>query len=357
MPILARHLALAVCVTFVGSVADAAPKRRGGRHTSAKRHEVARLADRDVEEMDDDEEDEDNAEPEKAAKASKHHDEDEDDDDDEEEVEDDEDADDDDDDDDRKRKRKRARRKAVAAESDSAALDVPLEVRKRGVQKGLRDWNFAIGPNVWMASVDANVAVGAKDVGTAIDFFQISRNTRYGVPILAEARYKRFSFTADLLYGVVDVAGANEVGPLMVTLDGTISSLLADGQLGFRLLGGDDKKLTVEARAGVRYQRTVINGAVGVDGSEFSTSIVDKGGDLLAGARVVVRPWNRFFLSGTVDQSVVGSSTSTWSAGADANIRITSRVLLAAGWRTLTQQRAAISTVMHGPRAAIQLLF
>ena len=342
MPILALHLALAVCVTFLGSVADAAPKRRGGRH--AKRHEVARLAD-DVDDVD----------AKKAKQASKTNDDDDDD-----EDEDEADAADDDDDADEARsgtKRKRSRRKAVAADSDSAEIDAPLKARKRGVKKGLRDWNFAIGPNIWMASVDANVAVGAKDVGTAIDFFQLSRNTRYGVPILAEARYKRFTFAADLLYGVIDVNGANEVGPLMVTLDGTISSLLVDGLLGFRLLGGDDKKLTVEARAGVRYQRTVITGAIGVDGSDFSTTIVDKGGDLLAGARVVVRPWNRFFLAGTVDQSVVGSSTSTWSAGADANIRITSRILLAAGWRTLTQQRAAISTVMHGPRAAIQLLF
>jgi hypothetical protein len=340
MPIVARHLALAACLTLLGSAADAEANRRGRPRKIAKAKYDAPLVDRDKDDEDDDDEDAVDVDDDDDA----------------------EDADDNDDDEaderDRRKRKQRARRKAVAAEGDSAEIDAPAKLRKRGVKAGLRDWNFAIGPNVWMVSVDANVAVGDKSLGTAIDFFQLSRHTRYGIPVLAEARYKRFTFAADLLYGVVDVAGANEVGPVMVTLDATVSSLLVDGLAGFRFLGDDESRISLEARAGIRYQRTAIAGSVDLGGSGFSPkTIVDAGGDFLAGGRVVVRPFRRFYLSGTVDQSLAGSSTSTWSAGAELNVRIVSRVLLAVGWRTLTQQRAAISTVMHGPRAAVQLLF
>ncbi|HEY5936630.1 MAG TPA: hypothetical protein VIU61_18405 [Kofleriaceae bacterium] len=416
MPIhLARHLALAACLTLLGSAADAEANRRGRSRKIAKAKYDVSLVDRDNGDDDDnddkanDDRDGNKRKPDKKLKNGKNggdedndedkekagdngerkktdntrrrsydadnasddddddddddEDDDDDDDDDEDEADDDDEVDDADeaddaDDDGRKaRKRARSRRKVVAAESD-AELDLPSKIRKRAAKTGMRDWNFSIGPNVWMASVDANVAVGDKSVGTAIDFFQLSRHTRYGVPILAEARYRRFSLVADMLYGVIDVAGQNEVGPIMLSLQGTVKSLQVDGIAGFRVLGNDASRIALDARAGIRYQRTAITGSVDLGGSGFSPkAIIDAGSDGLVGARVVVRPFKRFSLEGTVDQSVVGSSTSTWSAGAELNVRIISRVVLAVGWKTLTQQRAAISTVMHGPRAAVQLLF
>ena len=357
MPHLARHLALAACLTLIGSVAGAAPLKRGGKVAKAKlQHEVGSAVDRAT--VSDDDDAEDDATDDRAA---------------------DDDADDDAADDTtdevetvrntRKVSRKHARaprhekksgtdQVGFVEDNDRAELvDAPVEVRKKSA--GLRNWHFAIGPNVWAASVDANVAVGAKGVSTAIDFFQLSRQTKYGVPVLIEARYKRFSFVGDLLYGVVAInSDPKEIGPLMVKLDAEVSSLLVDGIAGYRLFGGDDSKLTVEPRAGIRYQRTAIAGSIGLSGNGISPpEIVDAAGDMLVGARVVVRPIQRVSIAATVDQSLFGSSTSTWSAGAEASLRITSRVLLVAGWRTLTQQRAAISTVMHGPRAALQLLF
>lgn len=355
MPILvARQLALAACLTLIGSAADAEANRRGRPRKIAKAQYDASV-DRDGSDVDDDDDDEVDTKKRKLDV--------DDDDASDDDADDDDDASDDDDDDDdardrRKARRARSRRKEVAAETDSLELDAPTKVRKRALAAGLRDWNFAIGPNVWMASVDANVAVGDKSVGTAIDFFQLSRHTRYGVPILAEARYRRFSLVADLLYGVIDVAGQNDVGPVMLTLQGTVKSLQLDGMAGFRVLGTDQSRLALDARAGIRYQRTAISGSVDLGGSGFSPKeIVDAGADGLVGARVVVRPFKRFSLEATADQSLVGSSTSTWSAGAELNVRIVSRVVLAVGYKTLTQQRAAISTVMHGPRAALQLLF
>ena len=242
----------------------------------------------------------------------------------------------------------------VDAEEDEAEPEAHITVRAPHA----KSWHVAIGPNVWAASVDAHVAVGTQSIGTAIDFMQLSRNTRYGIPLLAEARYKDFSLMADFLYGVVDVTGQNQIGPVMVALQGNVSSLLVDGLAGYRVYGTDTSRIAAEARAGVRYQRTAISGSVGLADNSFSPpEIIDSGYDVLAGARVTVRarPWA--FVTGTVDQSFAGSSTSTWSAGADANVVIKDRLQLTLGWRTLTQQRDAISTVMHGPRVAFQLLF
>jgi hypothetical protein len=220
------------------------------------------------------------------------------------------------------------------------------------------DWHVAIGPYLWASSVDANVSLGSSSVATGIDFIQLTRHAKYGAELLGEVRYGRLSLTSDVMYGVVGVSGARDVGPLMVTLDGTASSTLVDSAVGYALVGDDRSVVAIEARGGGRYQRTAIAGALAVSGSTVTEQrSVDAGLDGVAGTRVVVRPSRWFSLSGIADLGLVGSSTSTWSAAADASLRVTSRVQLSVGWRTLTLERANLSVVMHGPRAALQLLF
>ena len=242
-------------------------------------------------------------------------------------------------------------------EDSDELVDAP-KARKRN---GFRDWHIAIGPDLWAASVDANVSLGSASVTQGVDFMDITRHTRFGAAAVAEARYRRFSITGDLLYGVIDIAGAKEIGPLMVALDGTATSLLVDGIAGYRVVGKEDSVLWLEARGGIRYQRTAISGQINVSGNAVTPpQQVDAGSDALGGARVFVRPpWmsQRFALSAAFDTRLFGSSSSTWSASADASVRITSYVLLSLGWRTLTQDRAPVATTMHGPRAAVQLLF
>jgi len=75
------------------------------------------------------------------------------------------------------------------------------------------------------------------------------------------------------------------------------------------------------------------------------------------GTRAVLRPTHWLFFSGVFDYGVVGASNRTWSASADASLRVYSHVLVTAGWRTLTMDRAQVSLSMQGPRAALQLVF
>ncbi len=164
--------------------------------------------------------------------------------------------------------------------------------------------------------------------------------------------------TADFMYGVVGLSGGTDIGPVMVTLGGTASRLLVDGFAGYTIVGDEHSVLAIEARGGVRYQRTDVEASVDVGGSTVTPpQILDTGRDVLVGARVFVRPSGRFLLSSTIDTGVLGTSTSTWSAAADAGSRIGSHVMMSLGWRSLTMEGSHVSMVMQGPRAAVQALF
>lgn len=318
------HIVIALVV--LGSIADAAPRRRGKlrleHEPKTAEHAVVDEADIELEEPEEEDEEIEQEEDEEEAPVRK-------------------------------------RRKRQAFDDTREPADTIEAVAPKPRNKSRR-WHLAIGPNVWAASVDAKVAVGAKNITTAIDFFDLSRNTKLGVPILVEARYKRFSFVGDVLYGVIGVTSEpKELGPLQLSLDGTVKNLSLDAIGGYRVYGKDDSaKISVDARAGLRYQRMAISGSLGLSGNEFTpAAIVDSSADAVAGARVFVRPTRWLFLQGNVDQSVFGSSTSTWSASGDANLQIKSRVLFSAGYRSLTQQKSSMTTVMHGPKVALQILF
>jgi len=373
-----RHLALVACLTLTGSVAHAAPNRQAGRHgkvakkAKAKTKAKAKVAPPDEQPDASDEErdadadadadrngtaaaaDGDEPEAPRRAKRAKH-------------------------------KRARTVHVREEAESDSGRVAVrgeaaddeelvgnrdaidddraevegpPVRLRKGAKPARAKDWHVAIGPYLWASSVDANISLGSASVSSGVDFFQIQRHARYGIPVLAEVRFGRFAFYGDMLYGVVALDAAKEIGPLMVTLNGTASSLFLDGAAGYRIAGGEQSVLSLEARAGARYQRTAIAAAVNVANADVaSPKYVDAAADALAGAQVVVRPLRWFSVSGTFDLGVFGASTNTWSAAADASARIGKHVLLSFGYRTLTTERTNVQIGMHGPRGAVQLMF
>ena len=186
----------------------------------------------------------------------------------------------------------------------------------------------------------------------------ISHYTKFAAPLIAEGRYKRFSFVGDMTYAVVGIQGGNEIGPLDIALTGNVSSLQFDGLAGYRVYGKEDSKFSAEARGGIRYSRMAISGNVMLSGTEFEPKqIVSSSSDLLLGARIFAKPWKRVFASAAFDQSVVGSSDSTWSLGAEANFRVSNYVLLTAGYKTMVQRSGTVTQTMFGPKFSVQVLF
>jgi hypothetical protein len=246
---------------------------------------------------------------------------------------------------------------AHAVDADTIQSDAPVKIHKLA-EPQTKDWHVAIGPYLWASSVDANVSLGPTTVSSGVDFVQLEQHARYGMELLSEARYKQFGLYGDLMYGVVAVDGSRSVGPLMVSLDGEASTVMIDGEAGYTFYGDDHSPISLEGRAGVRYQRTGVSATLGLSGATVAPpEQVSAGADALAGGHVVVRPLDWFYFTGTADIGVVGASSRTWSASADANVQIGARLMLTVGYRTLTMDRSQIELVLHGPRAAVQLTF
>lgn len=221
-----------------------------------------------------------------------------------------------------------------------------------------RGWQITVGPYLWASAVDANVSLGSTSVSAGVDFVPIARHAKYGAEVLAEARYGRLALTGDLMYGAVALNGQAGIGPVMASLTGNASSLLVDAAAGYAVAGDEHAPLSLEVRAGVRYQRTAVSGEAGLGGYALQTpESVSGGSDALVGVRGFVRPTGWIYLSGVLDAGVLGASNSTWSASADVSLRATSFLLISLGYRTMTLDRAQVSIVMHGPRAAVQLMF
>jgi hypothetical protein len=219
-------------------------------------------------------------------------------------------------------------------------------------------WQVSLGPYIWASSVDANVQLGPASAGVDIGFIPLVQHTRYGIEALAEVRHGRFAISGDVMYGATAVNGSTDVAGLMVTLDGNASSLLVDGAASYDVVGDEDAMFSLEARAGLRYQRTAVDGAVTLAGVSISSpESVDDGADAIVGTRATLRPTRWLALSGMFDIGVAGVSDRTWSATGDASLRVSSHVLVSAGWRTLTLERSRVSLQLQGPRAAVQLVF
>nr|HEX4312878.1 hypothetical protein [Kofleriaceae bacterium] len=219
------------------------------------------------------------------------------------------------------------------------------------------DWHVAIGPYLWASSVDAKVNVGGSNISSGIGFAQLEKHAKFGVPLLLDAGYKRFALTVDMQYGVIGIDGSQPVGPLMVSLNGAAADLSADALAGYRVVGDRDSLLQVEARGGIRYERTQVAATLGVQGMTVTgASLTDVSAEAVAGGRVFVRPWRHVYFSGQADIGLVGTS-STWSAETDAMLSIGSHVLLSLGYRTLNSSGGAVDLTEHGPRGALQVQF
>ena len=240
---------------------------------------------------------------------------------------------------------------------DTPLVDEPVKVRKR-VAPTAKPWHVAIGPYLWASSVDANVSLGPTSVGGGVSAVTLEQHAKYGAEILAEIGYGRFAFYSDLMYGVVAMDGSQSVGPFTVSLDGAASSVIAEGMTGYTLVGDSHSPFAIEARAGMRYQRTAVETMLGVSGTTIVPSPqITAGADALAGGHAVVRPLRWLSLSGTFDVSMFGASLRTWSASGDASVQLGSRLLVSLGYRTLVIDRTSIDLSLYGPRAAVQLTF
>lgn len=250
----------------------------------------------------------------------------------------------------------------ATAADDGAEADVeepaPKDIADSRQRTSPRGWTLAIGPYVWASSVQIDASFGPVSAGVDIGFVSLVRHSRYGAEAAFEARRGHFSISGDIMYGVAEFSGATEVASVMASAAGKAGTLLLDSAVGYELVGDDAAGFSLEARSGVRYQRTTVQADLGVAGVMLQTpELVDDAADLVLGGRAILRPTRWLQLAGGFDVGVAGASDSTWSATLDASLRVSSWAQVTAGWRTLTTQRAIVKIEMSGPRVALQFLF
>jgi hypothetical protein len=244
------------------------------------------------------------------------------------------------------------------APADAAAAATPEGVADSRQPTPPSGWTFAVGPYLWASSVEADVSFGPLTTGIDLGFVSLVRHTRYGIEAVLEARRGRFGISGDIMYGAAEFTGSTEIASVMTSITGKAGSLMVDSALSYEVIGGDAAPFSLEASSGVRYQRTTVQGEVGAAGFTLQTpEIVNDGADVVLGARATLRPTHWLALAGAFDVGVVGVSDSTWSTTLDASLRVSSRLLFTAGWRSLTMQRSNVNITMRGPRAALQFLF
>jgi len=248
------------------------------------------------------------------------------------------------------------------ADTDASADAAPRVTRRAdGVapaHRGGSDWSFAVSPYVWAADVDLGVSFGPLTTGASLGHVALARHTRFGAEGAAEAHLGRLGLYGDLMYGESAFGVATERAPAMTTITGAAGALLVDAGLGYEVLGGEATAFSLEARYGVRYQRTTVRGELGAAKMTLkSPELVDDGADALVGLGAKLRLLPALQLAGTIDVGAVGASDRTWSVTVDGSLRLSNRFSLTAGWRTLTIQRSSVSQQLHGPRVALKYLF
>ena len=120
-----------------------------------------------------------------------------------------------------------------------------------------KDWSFKIAPYAWLAGTATDV--GGEKIRQS--FNDLASLTNFGLQVVAQARYKKWSLSSNLTYA--ELGSGEEIGPIKVDLN--ITQVILDTKLGYILIDkidfGDDviRGWAMEATVGAIYWVNDIN--------------------------------------------------------------------------------------------------
>jgi len=120
-----------------------------------------------------------------------------------------------------------------------------------------KDWSFKIAPYAWLAGTATDV--GGEKIRQS--FNDLASLTNFGLQVVAQARYKKWSLSSNLTYA--ELGSGEEIGPIKVDLN--ITQVIFDTTLGYILIDkidfGDDviRVLAMKATVGAVYCVNDIN--------------------------------------------------------------------------------------------------
>jgi hypothetical protein len=166
---------------------------------------------------------------------------------------------------------------APAGRDQPAESKLALETRDSAAS-GEDPWQFSVIPLLWLSGVNGNVTVNGRTADVNVGFDELFQHFNGGFMADFELRKNKFGFYVQPNY--MKLAVDANAGPLSGNDDITMWIVEGGGYYQFAKFG-EDKPLTLEAVAGVRYWNlhnelslTGSRGIVNFNGSD-STSLVD----------------------------------------------------------------------------------
>jgi hypothetical protein len=241
---------------------------------------------------------------------------------------------------------------AVAAFSASAddATNAPATISAMDATKGAAPlvegpdadpWQFNATPYMWAVQLNGKVKTLGREANVGISFDQIFNHLE-GPPLMLnlEVRKKNFGFYTAPLYVKLS-ADANNAGPITVVGGNDTMTLWIVESGGFYQIAkwGEDKPLTLEALAGVRFWN--FNNSLSLNGptSQFNTSRDKDLWDPFVGLRLEKHLTEKlsFSMTGEFGGFAISQSTpnDSWQAVGTLNYDFTKRFTFKAGYRAL----------------------
>jgi len=195
-------------------------------------------------------------------------------------------------------------------------------------------WHFQLTPYLWVVGISGRVGLGnlTAEIDTGVGDSNIDLN--FGFMATFEARKNRFAIVTDLQYSNIGSDRATP-GPLFSTANFDIKTFVLDPEIGFRLVGDNEKDSLVDIMGGFRYWHlstdlTFNSGLLSTVTAARSRGWVDG----VVGIRGKTHITKRLFISGKADAGG-GGSNFTYQLFAGAGLTFGKRYALIGGYRDL----------------------
>jgi hypothetical protein len=113
-------------------------------------------------------------------------------------------------------------------------------------------WKFTVVPYLWLAGINGDVAAfGAPEASIDASISDVLKNLDMGLMSVMQARYDRFSISADIFWVKLSAEQDVSLEPLADKVELTNKSLMLTGVAGYSILHEDDA--IIDVIAGARF--------------------------------------------------------------------------------------------------------